>query len=113
MNSQPCGRRSPISRTISQADLVDGVAINPTSPKSNWPGLPDGLDQQSTSGVAGNIATNAGAIGAVQVKYATDLGFGPNTPDKGVASVLNAERQVHAAHAGRRGLGPRLRQSAR
>ena len=68
----------------------DGVAISPSSPNSNWPGLPGGLDQQSTSGVASNIATNAGAIGAVQVKYASDLGFGPSTPAKGVASVLNA-----------------------
>ncbi len=67
-----------------------GVAIDANSPNSNWPGLPNGLDQQSTSGVAGNIATNPGAIGAVQVKYATDLGFGPNTPPKGVASVKNA-----------------------
>ncbi len=68
----------------------DGVAISTTAPESNWPGLPSGLDQQSTSGVAGNVATNSGAIGAVQVKYATDLGFGPTTPAHGVASVLNA-----------------------
>jgi ABC-type phosphate transport system substrate-binding protein len=69
---------------------TDGVVITATQPESNWPGLPGGLDQQSTSGVAGNIATNPGAIGAVQVKYATDLGFGPSTPAHGVASVLNA-----------------------
>ena len=68
----------------------DGVVISATQPESNWPGLPGGLDQQSTSGVAGSIATNAGAIGAVQVKYASDLGFGPSTPPKGVASVKNA-----------------------
>jgi ABC-type phosphate transport system substrate-binding protein len=68
----------------------DGVVISPTAPESNWPGLPGGLDQQSTSGVAGNVATNNGAIGAVQVKYATDLGFGPTTPAKGVAAVKNA-----------------------
>jgi ABC-type phosphate transport system substrate-binding protein len=68
----------------------DGVAISATQPNSNWPGLPGGLDQQSTSGVASSIATNAGAIGAVQVKYASDLGFTANTPAKGVASVLNA-----------------------
>jgi phosphate transport system substrate-binding protein len=69
---------------------TDGVAISTTAPNSNWPGLPNGLDQQSTSGVAGNVATNPGAIGAVQVKYASDLGFGPSTPAHGVASVLNA-----------------------
>lgn len=66
------------------------MTILPSAPESNWPGLPGGLDQQSTSGVAGSIATTPGAIGAVQVKYATDLGFGPNTPAKGVASVKNA-----------------------
>jgi ABC-type phosphate transport system substrate-binding protein len=68
----------------------DGVVISATQPESNWPGLPGGLDQQSTSGVAGSVATNAGAIGAVQTKYATDLGFGATTPAKGVASVKNA-----------------------
>jgi phosphate transport system substrate-binding protein len=69
---------------------TDGVAISASSPNSNWPGLPTGLDQQSTSGVAGNIATNPGAIGAVQVKYATDLNFTATNPQHGVASVLNA-----------------------
>ena len=69
---------------------TDGVAISASSPNSNWPGLPNGLDQQSTSGVAGNVATNAGAIGAVQVKYATDLGFSATNFAHGVAAVLNA-----------------------
>jgi ABC-type phosphate transport system substrate-binding protein len=69
---------------------TDGVAISATSPNANWPGLPNGLDQQSTSGVAGNVATNAGAIGAVQARYATDLGFSGSNPSHGVASVLNA-----------------------
>ena len=68
----------------------DGVQISAKAPNSNWPGLPGGLDQQSTSGVAGNVATNPRAIGAVQLKYTTDLGFGSSTPDHGVASVLNA-----------------------
>ena len=68
----------------------DGVAISATVPNANWPGLPNGLDQQSTSGVAGNVATNAGAIGAVQAKYATSLGYGPTTPAHGIASVKNA-----------------------
>jgi ABC-type phosphate transport system substrate-binding protein len=69
---------------------TDGVAISPTSPNSNWPGIAGGLDTQSTSQVAGDVATNAGAIGAVQVKYATDLNFGGSDPTKGVASVKNA-----------------------
>jgi phosphate transport system substrate-binding protein len=76
--------------TTQSGGPTDGVAISPSAPNSNWPGLPNGLDQQSTAGVAGNVATNAGAIGAVQVKYATDLGFSASTPAKGVASVLNA-----------------------
>jgi len=69
---------------------TDGVTISATTPNSNWPGLSNGLDQQSTSGVAGNVATNAGAIGAVQVKYATDLGFSATNFAHGVAAVLNA-----------------------
>jgi phosphate transport system substrate-binding protein len=69
---------------------TDGVAIDTNIPNSNWPGLPNGLDQQSTSGVAGNVSTNPGAIGAVQVKYATDYGFGTGNAAHGVASVLNA-----------------------
>jgi ABC-type phosphate transport system substrate-binding protein len=69
---------------------ADGVVVSPTTPNANWPGLPAGLDQQSTNGVAGSVATTAGSIGAVQMKYALDLGFGPSTPAHGVASVLNA-----------------------
>ncbi len=69
---------------------TDGVAISAGSPNSNWPGLPSGLDQTTTAGVAGNIATNPGAIGAVQVKYATDLGFSATNAAHGVAAVLNA-----------------------
>ncbi len=69
---------------------TDGVAISPTSPNSNWPGVQGGLDTQSTTQVAGDVAANAGAIGAVQLQYATDLGFGGNDPTKGVASVKNA-----------------------
>jgi ABC-type phosphate transport system substrate-binding protein len=73
-----------------QGGPTDGVAISPTSPNSNWPGIPGGLDTQGTSQVAGNVATNPGAIGAVQVKYATDLSFGGSDPTKGIAAVKNA-----------------------
>ncbi len=83
------------------------------APNSNWPGLPGGLDQQSTSGVAGNIATNPGAIGAVQVKYATDLGFGPNNPAKGVASVFNASGKYTQPDPGGCGVGPGVRDATR
>ena len=91
MSSPHCGPPSPTSRTTSQAGRATAWSSAPRSPKSNWPGLPGGLDQQSTSGVAGSIATNAGAIGAVQVKYATDLGFGPSNPAQGCG--VGEERQ--------------------
>jgi phosphate transport system substrate-binding protein len=69
---------------------TDGVAISATSPNSNWPGIAGGLDAQSTTQVASDIATNTGAIGAVQVKYASDSGFGGSDPAKNVALVKNA-----------------------
>ena len=69
---------------------TDGVAISATSPNSNWPGVQGGLDSQSTTQVASDIASNGGAIGAVQVKYATDNGFGGSDPTKNVALVKNA-----------------------
>jgi ABC-type phosphate transport system substrate-binding protein len=69
----------------------DGVELSPTAPNSNWPGIKGGLDDQSTTAVAGDVATNAGAIGAVQVKYADDEpGFGGSDPSKNVALVKNA-----------------------
>ena len=69
---------------------TDGVAISATAPNSNWPGIQGGLDAQSTTQVASDIATNSGAIGAVQVKYAQDSGFGGSDPTKNVALVKNA-----------------------
>lgn len=53
---------------------TDGVAISPTSPNSNWPGIAGGLDDQSTVAVASDVANTSGAIGALQTKYAQDLG---------------------------------------
>ncbi|HXY26963.1 MAG TPA: substrate-binding domain-containing protein, partial [Acidimicrobiales bacterium] len=70
---------------------TDGVAISPTSPNSNWPGIKGGLDDQSTTAVASDVAGNAGAIGAVQVKYAEEeSGYGGSDPTKNVALVKNA-----------------------
>jgi len=70
---------------------TDGVAISATSPNSNWPGVRGGLDDQSTTAVASDVANNAGAIGAVQVKYANEeAGFGGSDPSKNVALVKNA-----------------------
>jgi len=70
---------------------TDGVPISATAPTSNWPGiLPNGLDDTSTTAVAGDIAANPGAIGAVQLQYAVDQGFNGSNPAKAVASVKNA-----------------------
>jgi phosphate transport system substrate-binding protein len=68
-----------------------GVPISANAPTSNWPCIhPNGLDESSTTAVAGDIVGNAGAIGAVQMQYAVDAGFGGSDPSKGVASVKNA-----------------------
>jgi phosphate transport system substrate-binding protein len=70
---------------------TDGVTISGTSPNSNWPGISGGLDDQSTTGVVGDVANHSGAIGAVQVKYAEEeSGFGGTDPTKNVALVKNA-----------------------
>ncbi len=70
---------------------TDGVALSATSPNSNWPGVSGGLDTSATTTVAGDVATTPGSLGAVQVKYATDLpGFSGTDPTKGVALVKNA-----------------------
>jgi phosphate transport system substrate-binding protein len=69
---------------------TDGVALSDTSPNTNWPGIHGGLDVQSTATVAAEVATNAGAIGAVQTKYAIDEGFSGTNPTKSVALVKNA-----------------------
>ena len=70
---------------------TDGVALSPTSPNSNWPGIKGGLDDQSTTAVASDVANNSGGIGAVQVKYAEEeSGFGGTDPTKNVALVKNA-----------------------
>lgn len=71
--------------------VTDGVPLSPTAPTSNWPGItPNGLDEATTTAVAGNIATSPGGIGIVQLQYAVDLGFTGSDPSKGVASVKNA-----------------------
>ena len=70
---------------------TDGVALSPTAPNSNWPGIKGGLDDQSTTAVASDVANNGGGIGAVQVKYAEEeSGFGGTDPTKNVALVKNA-----------------------
>ena len=72
---------------------TDGVAISPTAPNSNWPGVATGLDVTTTTAVAGDIATRPGAIGAVQEQYAADLNFGKGDVTKGIASVKNSSGQ--------------------
>ncbi len=72
----------------------DGVSLSATSPNSNWPGIQGGLDDSNTTAVAGDVATNAGAMGPVQVKYANDEpGFSGSNPAEGVALVQNASGQ--------------------
>ncbi len=72
------------------AQAGNQVAISQSSPNSQWPVVPGGLDTDSTAAVTSDIQTNAGAIGAVQLQYATDAGFGQSDPSKGVAAELNA-----------------------
>ena len=62
----------------------------PHQPESQWPPLSNGLDADSTRCRGGDVSTNAGAIGGVQLQYATDAGFGTGNPSKGVASEKNA-----------------------
>jgi phosphate transport system substrate-binding protein len=69
---------------------TDGVTLSATSPNPNWPGIAGGLDDQSTTAVASDIATRSGAVGPVQVKYAQDLVFDGGDPTKNVALVKNA-----------------------
>jgi ABC-type phosphate transport system substrate-binding protein len=69
---------------------TDGVTLSATSPNSNWPGIAGGLDDQSTTQVAADVDTNAGAVGAVQTKYAQDFGFGGTNAAQNVALVKNA-----------------------
>ncbi len=78
---------------------TDGVAISATSPNSNWPGIKGGLDDQTTTAVASDVANNAGAIGAVQVKYAEDSGFGGSDPTRNIALIKNASGDYTAPTA--------------
>ncbi len=72
----------------------EGVTLSSTAPNANWPGISTGLGQQNTSGVATDTATNNGAIGFVETRFAIGQGFGNasgvNTnPAKGMVSVGN------------------------
>jgi phosphate transport system substrate-binding protein len=69
---------------------TDGVSLSATTPNSNWPGIAGGLDDQSTTAVASNVADTNGAIGPVQVQYAKDAGFDGTNPTQNVALVKNA-----------------------
>ncbi len=69
---------------------TDGVALSATVPNANWPGIAGGLDDQSTTAVAGDVADEPGGIGVVQTQYATEDGFDGTNPSKNVALVENA-----------------------
>lgn len=67
-----------------------GVPISPTVAGSNWEAPSNGLDESSTSAVASNVVNTTGAIGPVQVNYATDSGYTGSDPAHAVAQVQNA-----------------------
>ncbi len=91
IDEQPALWQAFVSAQESQSGgPSDGVAISPTSPNSNWPGIKGGLDETSTTSVASDVSNNQGGIGAVQVKYAQDSGFDGADPTKNVALVKNA-----------------------
>jgi len=69
---------------------TDGVTLSATAPNSNWHGIKTGLDVQSTTAVAGDVADTPGTIGPVQVQYAKEDGFDGSDPTKNVALVQNA-----------------------
>jgi phosphate transport system substrate-binding protein len=67
-----------------------GVPISATTAGAEWEAPGNGFDEQSTSAVASNVATNDGAIGFVESNYAADEGFTGSDPAQGVAAVENA-----------------------
>ena len=67
-----------------------GVAISATTPGSNWEAPGNGYDESTTPAVASNVVSNPGAIGGVQVNYATDSGYNGSNPAHAVAEMLNA-----------------------
>jgi ABC-type phosphate transport system substrate-binding protein len=69
---------------------TDGVTVSATAPNSQWPGIKTGLDVQSTTAIAGDVADTPGTIGPVQVQYAKEDGFDGSDPTKNVALVQNA-----------------------
>jgi phosphate transport system substrate-binding protein len=73
-----------------QGGPTDGVAISPTSPNPDWPGIPGGLDVYSSVSVAAGVVDTAGAVGAVFTKYGGGFGFGGSNTAKNFASVENA-----------------------
>jgi ABC-type phosphate transport system substrate-binding protein len=73
-----------------QGGPTDGVTLSATAPNSQWPGIKTGLDVQSTTAVAGDVADTPGTIGPVQVQYAKEDGFDGSDPTKNVALVQNA-----------------------
>ena len=67
-----------------------GVPISATTAGANWEATGNGYDEQSSSAVASNVASDGGAIGFVEENYATNEGFSGSNPARGVAAVENA-----------------------
>ncbi len=90
-SSRRCGLPSPTAQNYPVGRAGRRRGHQPNGPELQLAGRHNGLDQdRAPAAWPAPSPPSAGAIGAVQVKYATDLGFGPTTPPKGVASVLNA-----------------------
>jgi phosphate transport system substrate-binding protein len=78
---------------------TDGVALSPMVAYPNWPGIKGGIDEQSASTLAMDVANTAGAIGMTYVDNGKTVGdvvpnadgeTTGNTPAKAVALVENA-----------------------
>ena len=81
-------------------------------PQLAMAGNPGGLNEQSTTSVVSDVDSDAGAIGAVQVKYAQDDGFRWQRSHQERRPGEERERRLHGSDAGRRGLGLGLRHAA-
>ena len=60
-----------------------GVPISATTAGANWEAPGNGYDEQSTSAIASNVASEGGAIGFVEENYAADEGFSGSNPAQG------------------------------
>ena len=105
------GRPSP-TQLHQNGGPTDGVAISPTAPNSNWPGVSNGLDTTTTTAVAGRHRHPARShrCGPGAVRQRPQLRQG--RPDQGRGLGQEQQWAVHAAHRRRCVLGAGLRHPA-